>query len=267
MDQHAQSPERACAATRRLPEKRRYRRVIHEVGDELTPMKKSSIHNDFGRFPAAFLVPFRLPMPIGVACTTRSDPGTSSSVPTRPTSPAREAARTARWGVRFTTTTSAAPAPARAHTTAAGRSSRPEHQGAFPGRIGARTAPERRQEPQSVGRVPEQPPVAKRHAVDRCESCCKVAALVHDRGGSVLVRRSDGQTGYAESPHSLEDCRNLARANLEPHRHPVEAHGIECGIVQKWRQRVHDGIPDHPDYPRGSRGPRRRFASRRRPSS
>ncbi len=57
-------------------------------------------------------------IPSGVAFTTRSMPSTSVGWPTRPTGPARAAAARPRSGVRFTTTTSRAPACDSASTTA-----------------------------------------------------------------------------------------------------------------------------------------------------
>src|ERR671918_412728 len=63
-------------------------------------------------------VPVTIPMPRGVALTTRSAAATSASPPTRPRSPARVAVRAAGSGDRFTIATSLAPASPRARATA-----------------------------------------------------------------------------------------------------------------------------------------------------
>ncbi len=193
-------------------------------------------------------------MPTGVAWTTSSASATSAPDPTRPAAPASAAAASARAAVRFSTTTSAAPASARARITARAAPPAPITRQRLAGGVELRGAAQRR--PGTLRRRCESPtsaPSRQADAVDDARAGGPRRWCRRRREGLLLVGHGDRQPGDAAAPASR-------RAPLRrPRRRPGSAtdtqsrpEGVEGGVVQQRRQRMGDGVADHPDH-RGGR--------------
>ena len=232
------SPSTVRAPLRaRRGKQRRVARVVHEVGDDLSRAEQRP-----DRTAAR-----RVPMPTDVALTTMSASRSAVLVPTEPTP--RPAAPPCRHARRDRLTTAIA---GRAGAASASMTARPRPRHRAP-----RSAPtdrhilrgQRRDEPGTVGAVPLQPSIARRHdGVDAAQRRRRRIELVDQRGDVLLVRHRDRQPTEPQRAHRVERRTGAPGATSNAVYTQSSPSAANAGVVQRRRQAVaHRAADDRGD--------------------